>query len=72
MAPRTTTSERMVEVKPFQVNLICSCGGVMRPTGQVLTVYPPRYPHRCQECESVTDDPTAAYPYITYVTVDTS
>ena len=57
--------EERIYVVPVMVVLRCDCGGEMKPTGTVLTVHPPLFPHRCEKCGHET---TAKrdYPRIEY------
>jgi len=37
---------------PVQVDARCpNCDGRLLPTGEVKSSHPPKYPHRCKECE---------------------
>ncbi|QRE00233.1 hypothetical protein [Burkholderia phage BCSR5] len=38
------------EVKVFEVNAACGCGGTFIATGLVMTASPPIYEHRCSSC----------------------
>jgi hypothetical protein len=39
------------EVKTYKVYAYCEkCGGLMHPTGEVLTSLPLQFPHKCCEC----------------------
>ena len=39
------------EVKTYKVYAYCEkCGGLMHPTGEVLTSLPLQFPHVCCEC----------------------
>lgn len=66
--------ETRKEVRTIQVDYRCpKCNrGFLRPTGNVLTVYPPRYPHKCNnpECDYGETFSDKAYPYIDYEAVD--
>lgn len=56
-------TEERYEVKTYKALAKCKCGGQMRPTGVVLTMYPPLFPHVCEMCgegENLTD----TYPKI--------
>ncbi len=61
-----TRELRTPVTRTYIVRRMCKCGGEMLPTGLVLTVFPPRYPHRCQVCDAMDDAPLRAYPYIDY------
>lgn len=60
------TVEKRVRVIPYEIHLICECGAEMQYTGMILTVYPPRYVHRCPSCGEKDDKPTQQYPYVIY------
>ena len=65
--------EERNEVKIVKVDFKCpQCpDGHLRPTGTVLTSYPPQYPHMC---DSVNCDYgqtfSLTYPYIDYVPIN--
>lgn len=42
--------ERTVDVKTVLVHADCECGGEMKPTGEALMCYPPKYVHICNQC----------------------
>lgn len=44
--------EQRFEMKPYGVRYLCECGSEMKPTGEVLPTYPPKYPHFCKKCEA--------------------
>lgn len=56
--------EEKTEVKTYSIDMKCdSCGaGYMRPTGLVLDVAPPLYPHECN-CGAHTNY-KVRYPYL--------
>ena len=41
---------KLIEVRTFNVTLMCDCGGEMRTNGITLTTNPPMYPHTCTAC----------------------
>lgn len=43
--------EKKTEVKVFQIELICDCGGSIESTDVMQPTYPPKYHHRCDKCE---------------------
>lgn len=59
--------ERRQEVRTFETDYICdTCKiGSMRPTGNVLTTYPPIFPHQCNNnmCKEMASF-NVAYPFI--------
>ena len=59
--------EEKFEAKVFWTHQRCDdCdNGYMKPTGTVLTTYPPIYPHRCDRCGAVKSF-SVSYPYMTY------
>lgn len=63
--------EQRTEVKTIQVDFKCpKCNnGYLRPTGAVLSSYPPQYPHKCNNpdyCDYYDTFMGVSYPYITY------
>lgn len=66
MEERMDAGEFAVQLETWRIDRICECGkGRMRPTGLVLTVDPPQYPHACSEC-SRTQNFGTTYPRIEY------
>lgn len=65
------TVEVKTRVITYKVRMVCDkCGnGFMRPTGDVLTVYPLQYPHKCSMCGRM-DAYRETYPRIEYVEVE--
>jgi hypothetical protein len=58
--------ELRCEMTPIEVDRACSCGiGRMRPTGTVLTMSPPLYPHACNRCGKG-ENYEVQYPYMEY------
>jgi len=59
--------EEREKVKTIKVDYKCpKCDvGYLRPSGTVLTSYPPQYPHKCTECD-YTENFNRTYPYIEY------
>lgn len=61
-------------VKPVQVDYKCpKCKqGYLRPTGTVLSTYPARFPHKCNNfyCDYMETFSDKQYPYLEYVDVD--
>lgn len=47
------------EIKTFKIDCLCDyCKvGYMRPTGEVLNIYPMKFPHNCTNCEYKKDYP---------------
>lgn len=51
--------EKILEVRMFEVRYTCDgaskpgCEGMMAPTGEMLTVNPPLFKHRCIKCGDV-------------------
>ena len=43
------------EVKVYEYELICDCGGSMKSTGMVYTVNPPITEYRCISCGEIVD-----------------
>lgn len=67
--------ETKKEVKTIQVDYTCDkCGiGKMRPSGNVLTTYPPQYPHFCNnpiKCDGSNTFTGITYPYVDYVLIE--
>jgi len=64
--------EEIKEVKTFKVDYKCpKCGkGYLRPTGTVLTSYPPQYPHKCTKCDYMETFMDKTYPYYTYKEIE--
>jgi len=62
--------EQRIEVKTIQVDFKCpKCiSGFLRPTGMVLSTYPPQYPHKCNNpnCDYHERFMEVSYPYTTY------
>lgn len=60
-------SEIRSEVRTVEIDMICDeCGdGRMRPSGTVLTTYPPKFPHECDKCGHV-EVYNVRYPYVIY------
>jgi hypothetical protein len=62
-------------VHTVKVDYRCpKCGnGFLRPTGRVLTSYPPQYPHKCNnpECDYGETFMDKTYPFINYEFDDT-
>ena len=56
------------EVKPIRIDYLCPrCKtGYLRPSGTVLTTYPPMYPHTCnnEECDYGETFTDKSYPYL--------
>ena len=46
-------TNKEIEVKTILIRRYCDCGGEMRPTGNVLCSYPPRYTHACNKCGNI-------------------
>ena len=44
--------EERFELQPYGVRYICDCGDEMLPTGTMLMTDPPKFPHKCQSCDS--------------------
>lgn len=61
--------EYRFEMKPYGVRYKCECGGEMLPTGTMLLVDPPKYPHKCEECEQ-SINLSEKYPAIRWEKVD--
>jgi hypothetical protein len=59
--------EEIKEVQTFQVDYRCpKCNnGYLRPSGTVLTSYPPQYPHKCNNplCDYVETFRDKSYPF---------
>lgn len=55
-------------VQPVEVDYTCDqCGeGKMRPTGEVLTSYPPKHPHCCDKCGARQTFTDVCYPHVTF------
>ena len=51
----------MIEVRTFNVTLVCDCGGGIEANGHVLDTNPPVYAHQCAKCDKVTTYDTS-YP----------
>lgn len=49
--------ETKTEIKTFKIDCLCDyCKiGYMRPTGEVLNIYPMKFPHNCTNCENKKD-----------------
>ena len=47
--------EERFEIKPYGVRYLCNCGQEMIPTGEILMSNPPRFPHKCNKCETRAD-----------------
>jgi hypothetical protein len=60
-------AEREAEVKTFVIQYICdTCNtGVMKPQELMLTVHPPLYCHKCDNCEA-TKNFDEKYPRVVY------
>lgn len=56
------------EIRTYEVELVCSCSGLMRPTGMALG-RPPIYPHECKECGHVSNQ-SMMYPIIEYERIE--
>ena len=58
-------SEIRIEKQFTEVDMVCdSCGdGRMRPTGEIIRPYPPKFIHMCDNCLEVAIYPVK-YPYI--------
>ena len=61
----TPANLRREKVKVYAVHWDCQCGGEMVPTGMVLTVHPPLYPHTCDQCGR-SANAGRTYPYTDY------
>jgi len=59
--------EQKREVKVYLVEYKCpSCDkGNLYPTGNVLTTYPPIYPHKCSKCDYM-ENFKFSYPTLQY------
>ena len=59
--------EETKEVKSIKVSYKCpKCDiGYLLPTGVCYPSYPPKYQHKCNECDNV-EMLNNKYPYITY------
>ena len=59
--------ETRKELKTIEVDYKCpKCGkGKLRPTGKKLLSHPPKYPHKCTECDHK-ETFINTYPYIDY------
>lgn len=63
-------AELVAESKIYQVFMQCDkCGGLMKPTGEYLASNPPKYPHKCQNCDAVEIFPYM-YPYQRLVMIE--
>jgi hypothetical protein len=65
--------ETISEIKTFQIDYSCpKCEkGFLRPTGQVLSSYPPQYPHSCNNINcDYTEVFYKSYPHIVYQPTD--
>lgn len=61
-------AEKRTEVKTYVVRYICDdCGeGEMVPTGQCLTSWPAKYPHKCSKCGASATFTGSSYPRTVY------
>lgn len=60
------------EVKTIEVDFKCpKCSGFLRPNNTILSVFPPVFPHICNnpDCDYM-ESFRIQYPYIEYITVD--
>jgi len=67
--------ETRKEVKTIEVDFSCpKCNkGFLRPTNVVLSIYPPSFPHVCNNNEcGYNENFGVHYPYIEYISVDLS
>lgn len=65
--------EEKYEVKMVKVDFKCPrCNkGYLRPTGTVLTSYPPQYPHMCDSMDCDYGQTfSVTYPYIDHVPIN--
>lgn len=60
------SAQQKVEVKTYEVHLMCDCGGEMRHTGMVLTSNPAQYPHKCEKCGATETRFDEIFPHIVY------
>lgn len=57
--------DRHEPIQPIRVRRICECGDEMLHTGEVLTMNPPRYVHKCAGCGEL-ESLDGSYPHIAW------